>query len=79
MENLLVDNYFVCALPQGATDQDAKSVYLLPSKASSQSVTATKTPPPHLSPTLTHVIHTAYTYFQSERTQLQTTVTENNH
>lgn len=40
MENLLVDKHFICALPQGITDEDAKSVYLLPSKASNQNPTA---------------------------------------
>lgn len=78
MENLLVGNYFVCALPQGITDQDAKSAYLLPSKARSQTVNATKTPHHHLSPTH-HTCYIAHPYFQSGTTQLQTTITENNH
>lgn len=56
MENLLVDNYFICALPQGMTDQDAKSVFLLPSKARSHMWMQSK---PHTTtslPLITHII-----------------------
>lgn len=62
----------------GTTGQDAKSVCLHPSKASSQIVNAAKSPPHPLSPTH-HTHYTAHTYFQGGRTQLQTTCTENNH